>query len=66
MARHTQRHLFASEGAALRPQPRACCVQVAGFTGKTLKQARVWVDDECDKLGIARDAGIPKDAVRPA
>ena len=35
-----------------------------GFKGRTLAQARVWVDEQCDALGIARDAGIPADAVR--
>lgn len=35
-----------------------------GFTGRTLAQARVWVDTQCDALGIARSAGIPADAVR--
>jgi hypothetical protein len=30
-----------------------------GFTGRTLEQARVWVDEQCDALGLARDAGLP-------
>ena len=30
-----------------------------GFKGRTLKQARVWVDEMCDDVGLRRDAGIP-------
>jgi hypothetical protein len=36
-----------------------------GFKGRTLKQARVWVDEYCDALGIPRDAGIPAKYARP-
>ena len=35
-----------------------------GFKGRTLAQARVWVDTQCDALGLRRDQGIPKDMVR--
>lgn len=35
-----------------------------GFTGRTLAQARVWVDEYCDKHGIPRNAGLPAKYVR--
>jgi hypothetical protein len=35
-----------------------------GFKGRTLAQARVWVDEQCDALSIARNAGIPAKHVR--
>jgi hypothetical protein len=35
-----------------------------GFKGRTLRQARVWVDEYCDALGIPRDAGLPAKYVR--
>lgn len=35
-----------------------------GFTGRTIEQARVWVDAYCDELGIPRNAGLPACYVR--
>lgn len=31
----------------------------SGFTGRTLEQARRWVDIQCDEMGLTRTQGLP-------